>query len=92
MYFFSDLIIGSRFLIFHSIAWHVHVVYSAMHTFLGLLEVVLTCCLFHIHLCIPESCGFSHIGLVYDFFPIPFIIMWVEWNGYLVLFCPVFSV
>ena len=37
MYFLFDLIIGSRFLIFHGIAWHVHVVYSAMHMFLGFL-------------------------------------------------------
>ena len=55
-------------------------------------RLVVTFCHFHIHLCIPESCGFSHIGLDYDFFPIPFIIMWVEWNGYLDLFCPVLSV
>ena len=51
--------------------------------------LVVTFCHFHIHLSIPESCGFSHIGLDYDFFPHSFYnnVGWMEWISCLVLSC-----
>ena len=51
--------------------------------------LLVTFCHFHIHLCIPESCGFSHIGLDYDLFPHSFYnnVGWMEWISCLVLSC-----
>ena len=45
-----------------------------------------------LHLCISESCDFSHIGLVYDFsvFYSFSNVGWMEWISCLVLSCLVF--